>query len=398
MNTNNEQNILSGESTVAVIKCKGYSHIVLNRPDNLNTINPQLTSALSTSLIRCEEDEDTKFIILRGSGRAFCAGGDIKDIVSIIESGRTSEVFFDKSIHAFYETLFYMGCVMKTPIISFLNGITVGGGIGISQLTAFKIATENTTFSEDTLFAGFATHFMDSENITALEKKLSEQDNITLDNIDSIIQEFSVSMDHAALHYKLYGDILQVIERCFKYSSVREIIKALEKEGTKFAARCIKSINTCSPTSLQVIMDTINQGKNRSLAQCLNYEYQLWCNLPYAHDYREGVNALLEKRRPQWIPSTSDEIDSKYIQSNFFSRVKSVPSMELSRDFTTNPYKRFHLPTLEEVIDIQKKYGLKTRKEIVNWFLNDRKGKFGVKQKVTDILNRSKIGDTLAKI
>lgn len=46
------------------------------------------------------------------------------DIVSIIESGRTSEVFFDKSIHAFYETLFYMGCVMKTPIISFLNGIT----------------------------------------------------------------------------------------------------------------------------------------------------------------------------------------------------------------------------------------------------------------------------------
>lgn len=66
--------------------------------------------------------------------------------------------------------------------------------------------------------------------------------------------------------------------------------------------------------------------------------------------------------------------------------------MDLSQDFTTSPYKRFHLPTFEEVIDIQKKYGLKTRKEIIGWFLNDRKGKFGVKQKVTDILDRNKIG------
>ncbi|GAA5799727.1 hypothetical protein HPULCUR_005144 [Helicostylum pulchrum] len=60
---------------------------------------------------------------------------------------------------------------------------------------------------------GFATHFMVSENITALEKKLSEQEDITLDIIDSIIQEFSASTDHDASHYRLYGDILQVIER-----------------------------------------------------------------------------------------------------------------------------------------------------------------------------------------
>ncbi|KAI9270173.1 ClpP/crotonase-like domain-containing protein [Helicostylum pulchrum] len=436
MNTNNKQDILSEEPAVVVIKCKGYSHIVLNRPDNLNTINPQLTSALLTSLITCEEDEDTRFIILRGSGRAFSAGGDIKEIVSIVESGRTNDIHFDKSIRVFYETLFYMGCVMKTPVISFMNGITVGGGIGISQLTAFKIATENTTFclpealighfcdvgssftvprmegylgvylaltghsfkAEDALFAGFATHFMVSENITALEKKLSEQEDITLDIIDSIIQEFSASTDHDASHYRLYGDILQIIERCFKYSSVQEIMNALEKEGTEFTERCLKSIKLCSPTSLQVIIDTISQGKSKSMAQCLNYEYRLWCNLPYAHDYREGVHALLEKRRPQWIPSTLDEIDSNYIQSNFFIRVRSAPSMDLSQDFTTSPYKRFHLPTFEEVIDIQKKYGLKTRKEIIGWFLNDRKGKFGVKQKVTDILDRNKIGSTLAKI
>ncbi|KAG2231052.1 hypothetical protein INT48_007563, partial [Thamnidium elegans] len=378
----------------------------------------------------CDEDKDTRFIILRGSGRAFCAGGDIKG------SGSTNELYFDKNIRAFHETLFYMGCVMKTPVISFLNGITVGGGIGISQLTAFKIATENTTFclpeasighfcdagssfiiprmegylgvylaltghsfkAEDTLFAGFATHFMDSENITALEKKLSEQDSITLDIIDSIIQEFSVSMDHVASNYRFYGDTLQAIERCFKYNSVQDIIKALEREGTKFAEGCLKSINFCSPTSLQVIMNAINQGKSRSMAQCINYEYHLWCNLPFAHDYKEGVYALLEKRRPQWIPSTLDEIDSNYIQSNFFTRVRSAPFMDLSYDFTTSPYKRFHLPTFEEVVDIQKKYGLKTRKEIIDWFLNDRKGKFGVKQKVTDILDRNKIGSTWAKI
>ncbi|KAG2234958.1 hypothetical protein INT48_005112, partial [Thamnidium elegans] len=416
----------SKERAVITVKYPGYSHIVFNRPHQLNTISVQFSHDLFDNLKGCEKDEDTKFIILRGEGRAFCAGGDIKDLVRVVNGDVEYKTALDRGVFVFHEAIYYMGCVMRTPIISLMDGITFGGGIGFSQLSVFKIATENTKFAfpeaaighfcdasssftiprmeghlgtylgltghqfkaEDTIFAGLATHFMNSSNITALEKKLAELKSITLDTIYSTINEFSVGQDHVPSHYELFGEKLEIIESCFQFNSVELIVEALERNGTQFAKSCLKSIAGNSPSSLKVNMDTIRRGATKSMSECISYEYRAWRTLPLSHDYKEGVQSLLAKKKPQWAPSKLEEISDEYVKSILLAKVKVNPYMDLSFDYNTSPHKKYNLPTREDVLSVTARHNLLTHTDIIAHFIKDNQGRFGVKQKVNDILVR----------
>ncbi|GAA5814964.1 hypothetical protein MFLAVUS_008467 [Mucor flavus] len=392
----------SEEQAVITIKYPGYSHI------------------------GCENDDDTKFIILRGEGRAFCAGGDIKDLVRVVNGDVEYKAALDRGVFVFHEAIYYMGCVMKTPIISIMNGITFGGGIGFSQLSSFKIATENTKFAfpeaaighfcdasasftiprmeghlgvylgltghqfnaEDAIFAGLATHFMDSSNINALEKKLAGLKSVTLDTICSAINEFSVGQDHVLSHNELLGEKLEIIESCFRFNSVELIVEALKRNGTQFAKSCLKSIAGNSPSSLKVNMRTIRRGATKSMSECISYEYRAWHTLPVSHDYKEGVRSLLEKKNPQWAPSKLEDIDDEYVKSKLLAEVKVKPYMDLSFDYSTSPHKKYNLPTREDVLLVTARYNLLNHTDVIAWFIKNYQGRFGVEQKVNDILVR----------
>ncbi|KAL0581251.1 hypothetical protein ABG067_008467, partial [Albugo candida] len=131
----------------------------------------------------------------------------------------------------------------------------------------------------------------------------------------------------------------------------------------------------------------VRYAKNKTFAECLDYEYRAWRTLPFHHDYQEGVRAIIiEKRRPQWNPAKIEDV--KNIEIDFFSPVAVAPKYRSDLDFKQRKCEMFLLPTAQQVQEIKSKHGLKSNSDIIKWFVNDREQKFGVREKVTDILKR----------
>ncbi|CAO3656453.1 unnamed protein product [Mucor hiemalis] len=309
------------------------------------------------------------------------------------------------------------------PVICYMDGITAGGGLGFALHSTFKIATENTVVTlpegrighycdatnsyfmsrldgylgvylaltghslkaEDVVFAGLATHFVPSSELEALGEKLSRLRDFSVDAIDSAIQEIAVKAAHKPTNYTLFGEKLEIIERCFKYETVEEIIEALKNEKSKFAQSCLKSMSELCPLSLKITLHALRLATYSSMFQCIDRDSRGWSAVPQSYNYMEGVKALLEKRRPQWIPAKLEDIHHD-IESTHFPKESTVYSYDIKADHMTSPYQSFLPPTRCEVRRIELTKGLTSRTEIVNWFLKNRKFKFGTKEIVEGIL------------
>ncbi|GMY22866.1 3-hydroxyisobutyryl-CoA hydrolase 1-like [Fagus crenata] len=177
--------------------------LILNRPSQLNALSSQMISRLLELFVAYEEDSNVKLVIVKGKGRAFCAGGDIAAVFQDIKEGnwRSGENFFWKLL-----ILYYILATNRKPQVSILNGIVMGGGAGASMHGGFRVATENSVFAvpetalglfppshflsrlpgffgeyvgltgtrldgAEMLACGLATHFVPSEEIEALNKK-----------------------------------------------------------------------------------------------------------------------------------------------------------------------------------------------------------------------------------
>ncbi|XP_046963262.1 3-hydroxyisobutyryl-CoA hydrolase, mitochondrial [Vanessa cardui] len=314
--------------------------ITLNRPKALNSLN---TSMVSKILPQLREWENSKnLVIIKGAGdKAFCAGGDVKVAIDRVEG--------PKFFHTEYNVNYLIG-KLKIPYIAFINGITMGGGLGVSVHGRYRVATEKTMIAmpetkiglfpdvggsyflprlqvnlglylgltgdrlkgKDVVKAGIATHFVSSKRLYELEKLLLR---CTSDmEIHSLLNKFNEPPEEFSL-----APNIKHINYCFAASTVEEIIERLEKVQNEWSVKTLKTLNQMCPGSLKITMRALQRGAQLELPQCLKMEYRLACRATENHDFPEGVRALLvdKDNNPQWKPKTLAEVDDDYVESYF---------------------------------------------------------------------------------
>ena len=434
----------------------GVRTIELNRPKKLNSLNGSMARKIIPRLLEWEKSQLANVIMISGAGtRAFCAGGDV---AALAEQNRTPE---GQKASTDYFALEYqldhlIACYSK-PYIAIMDGITMGGGVGLSVHAPFRIATERTVFAmpETTIgffpdvggsfflprldgsigaylaltserlhgaqvfHAGIATHYLDSSVLTSLTTRLSElrfKDYAPLqerlDLINSTIAEFSSgipspqSYGEDAQYGNLTGVLRQALDRCFKFPTVDEILKALQMEAEaprggpirqyicQWAARTRTTLETRSPTSLKVTLKQLREGRAWDINETFIKEHYIASKFMSHHDFVEGVSARLIKplRTPQWEPATLSEVSDRGVDA-FFIRPKNSSPLQLLKRQDTPPYKdyphaRFALPRESDIRKAVGGYGNGGKRGVLEAVSQAWDRKEGVREKVEDVLKR----------
>jgi len=297
-----------------------------------------------------DTDDSVANFVLRGTGRAFCAGGDI---VEIFESGKSGTSLCKDFFREEYILNHLIG-TLCTPHIAIISGITMGGGVGLSVHGRFRVASDQTLFAmpetaigffpdvggsyflprlegslgmylgltgaklkgKQVAAAGVATHFVPSERIGDLENELSALTTKDPQKVQAVIDKLAVpaSWDGSDIHANI-----DVINRVFSLDSVEAIFEALQKEGTEFAEKTLKTLSKMSPTSLKITHRLLNVGKNLSFEECLELEYNISQQFMKGADFYEGVHELLisKTNSPSWEPPTLAEVKQEYLDLVF---------------------------------------------------------------------------------
>jgi len=337
----------------------GLATVTLNRPKALNALNLDMIRQLEPLLRGWEgAASGVAVVAVRGAGgKAFCAGGDIRAITAVPGGPEQREFFREE-----YRLDQLVGR-LNIPYIAIMNGITMGGGVGISVNGRFRIATEKTVFAMpetaiglvpdvgggwflprlpgqlgmflgltghrlkgwDCLKAGVATHAVKEENVETLLSDLvrltETKENITEADVEAVLSEHTPeeALDHT-FSLAEHGD---TIDRTFNGETVEEIISRLEREPqSALVKRALAALAAASPTSLAVAHRQIRTGGQlASLAEVLQMEHRLVLRCCQDKDFYEGVRATLVDRdnSPAWQPASLQQVTQDRLDWYFSS-------------------------------------------------------------------------------
>jgi enoyl-CoA hydratase len=346
------------DSDEILLGCEGgLATVTINRPQALNALTLANYRHLAPALHGWARDPAVHVVVVCGAGdRAFCAGGDVR---AVYEAGRgisgnpeLTSVFFREE----YELIRRIHRFPK-PYIAVIDGITMGGGAGISVNGAYRIATERTLFAmpetgiglfpdvgatcflnrcpgqigrylgltgtrlraADALYCRLATHFVPRENIQRLLVALSGS-KPERSAIDATLDRQATDPEPAAL-----AALRPAIDRCFAQNTVEGILAALETEAAPggaqsgWATETREGLLTKSPTSLKITLRQLEIGRDYDLDAALALEYRLTQHCMAGHDFYEGVRAMLidRDRNPQWRPASLAEVTDRMVDAYF---------------------------------------------------------------------------------
>lgn len=333
----------------------GLARITLNRPAALHALNQPMCAAMIEALIAWRDDESIKLILIDHAPgtRGFCAGGDIR---MIAESGATDS----KAAREFFFTEYRLNHLLfhyPKPIVALIDGVTMGGGVGISMPARFRIATENTTYAmpetgiglfpdvgggwylprmpgeigmwlaltgarlkaADCLIAGVATHFMPIEILEAARAQIAGAAQ-THDPARALESGLEALSEGAGRPKELTPENVERINRFFALESVEAIFAALESDGSDWAVAQLKILQSKSPQALKVTFRQMREGaKMASFADEMRSEYRLASRVAARHDFQEGVRALIvdKDNKPAWAPATLEGVSDALLDELF---------------------------------------------------------------------------------
>jgi 3-hydroxyisobutyryl-CoA hydrolase len=379
-------------------------------------------------------------VIIKGSGRAFCAGGDVAELAKWNKTGPEGQQRSSDYFGLEYK-LDHLIATYTKPYVAFMDGITMGGGVGLSIHAPFRIATENTLFAMpettigffpdvgasfflprmegalglylaltseqlkgvDAFYHGVATHFIHSSTLQQLESRLAElqfPDYMSLDDrfkiINATIEEFSTGLPADRPH--ISGELRQTIDKVFRAEQpkISDIIKSLEEvrdtgkpDLQEWARKTIETIETRSPISVSVTLQQMRIGRTWSIAQTFQHEHDIASQFMSHPDFVEGVTArLIERRkeRPNWQPNTLEKVQQRHV-AEFFLGAEDGSKLPLisEADYKEYPHAWIGLPKERE---IQNLAGSMKREDVVATLLEKYEGKQGVREKVAEVLER----------
>lgn len=365
----------------------GVRTIELNRPKKLNSLNASMARKIIPRLREWEKSDMASIVLMSGAGtKAFCAGGDVAALAQQNKKGPEGQKESTDYFALEYQ-LDHLLATYSKPYMAVMDGITMGGGVGLSVHAPFRIATERTVFAmpETTIgffpdvggsfflsrldgevgtylaltserllgvqafYAGIATHYLDSSVLSSLTTRLSElvfrdyaplPDRLNL--INATIAEFSSSMpspdSYGNSNGDLRGDLRAAVDRCFKYDTIEEIMDALKKETEPGRAEAIRdwarktseTMLARSPTSLKVTLRQLRAGRDWTIGQTFVNEHILASRFMSHPDFVEGVSARLIKplREPKWKPSSLADVKTEDVDT-FFHQKEGVEKLAL---------------------------------------------------------------------
>ncbi|MFA1671935.1 enoyl-CoA hydratase/isomerase family protein [Rhizobium mongolense] len=331
-----------------LVERRGSAGIIrLNRPRALNSLTMGMIRAISSVLDRYERDPSIATVLIVGEGeRAFCSGGDIR---ALYGSGRSdtsyAQVFWQEEFDLTYRIARY-----PKPYVAFMDGITMGGGVGISTHGKHRIVTERTRLAmpetgigyfpdvgaswflprmpgeagtwigltgleitgADAVYTGLADVQIESARLPELIDRLAELPLSTSSgSCDLLFRQFSLSA--------LPGPVerhRELIDRAFSFDTVEEILLELETEGSDFAAETVRILSSRSPKSLKVTLRLLREGaKSGSLLECLKRELVACGQVLKEPDFYEGVRAAVvdKDRNPKWTPNHIRDVTEEMI-------------------------------------------------------------------------------------
>ncbi|CAF3353161.1 unnamed protein product [Rotaria sp. Silwood1] len=339
--------------------------ILLNKPKTLNALSLPMIHQIYPKMKEWESDGKTQLVIIKSTtSKAFCAGGDIKALLAKTSEGETlRREFFREEYKLNYLTGSY-----KLPYVAIINGITMGGGCGLSVHGPFRIATETTTIAMpetaiglfpdvggshflprlpsnlgvflgltgyrlrgiDNYHAGIATHFVPTNKLEEIERKLVEIPNADYNTVNAFLNQHA-KMTDAQERFSLERE-LPLINDLFSIDTknVETILEKLKSNGSDFALKQLSILEKMSPTSLKLTFEQIKRGKNLNLKDCLIMEYRMVQNVMKGHDFFEGVRAVLvdKDNKPQWKPNSLKNVSDKEIEQ-YFEKPSSHEDLQL---------------------------------------------------------------------
>jgi len=324
----------------------GVGRLTLNRSKALHALNRAMCDAMIEALLAWRDDDAVKSILIDHAGeRGFCAGGDIR---MIAESGAgdasDAKAFFDREYKLNHLLFDY-----PKPVTALVDGIVMGGGVGISEPADVRIATERTTYAmpetgiglfpdvgggwflprlpgqtgvwlaltgarlkaADTVFLGIHTHYLPTDALEAFRAILAADPAHPIDVADGL--ETDAGEPPIEPH-------LPAIERLFAFDTVEQIFAALEADGSEWALAQLAILKTKSPQSLKVTLRQLRTGAGlTSFADNMAMEYRLGGRVVRTHDFQEGVRAVIvdKDNAPQWSPAELADVSDAELDALF---------------------------------------------------------------------------------
>ncbi|XP_035532291.1 3-hydroxyisobutyryl-CoA hydrolase, mitochondrial isoform X1 [Morone saxatilis] len=344
------------EAEVLLEKVGRAGVITINRPKVLNALNLPMIRQIYPQLKKWENDKETEIVIIKGAGgKAFCAGGDIR---AVTEAGKAGDPLAEDFFREEYILNNAIGACKK-PYIALIDGITMGGGVGLSVHGRFRVASEKTLFAmpetaiglfpdvgggyflprlrgklglflaltgfrlkgRDVQRAGVATHFVESKKIPDLEKELVDLKSPSAEDVSRVLESYQNQSSLDSEKPFVLDKHMSDIDRLFSGSSVEGIVQNLKADGSEFANKQAETLARMSPTSLKITFKQLQAGAALSLPDVLVMEYRLSQACMRGCDFYEGVRAVLvdKDQSPKWNPSTLEEVSEQTMEQCFSS-------------------------------------------------------------------------------
>jgi enoyl-CoA hydratase len=343
---------VAGPEPDLIARREGAAGVIrLNRPKAINAVTLEMFRDVDKALDAFEADPDVAVILLEGAGeRGLCAGGDIR---ALYES---SKVRGDLGKILWREEYILNARIAKfaKPYVAFMDGIVMGGGVGLSAHGRHRVVTERTKLAmpevglgffpdvggtwllsrapgeigtyfgltgqtmngPDAIYARFADAVVPSGKLPALHEALTKvRTGATSSEVKAIIDGFATgetSGPVAAMQSK--------IDTWFAHDRMEDIITALQRDGSELAQSTLKTLNEKSPRGMVVTLELLRLARaSSSLEQCLVREYRAALEVFASDDFREGVRAAVidKDRNPKWSPSRIEDVTPEMVAPYF---------------------------------------------------------------------------------
>ncbi len=316
------------ESHVIAEKRGALGLLTLNRPQALNALTHGMITALASALGDWVTDNTIRCVAIRGEGRAFCAGGDVRAVRQAVLDGTDEGAAL---LRDEYRLNALIGSYPK-PYVALLHGITMGGGAGVSVHGKYRLADPDLVFAMPETAIGFipdvgASHFLSRlpDNfglylaLTGVRIGAGDAGGllthvVARENFDAVIEGLARGEAPGSLIVPLARKAVpgalaphrRRIQTLFSAASVEAILERLDRDGSDFARDTAQTIRGMSPTSLKLTFALLREAATMDLKQCLALEYRLAQRVILSHDFCEGVRAALvdKDRAPQWKPAS----------------------------------------------------------------------------------------------
>jgi enoyl-CoA hydratase/carnithine racemase len=327
--------------------------VTLSRPAALNAVTHRMVRALRTQLDAWADDPAITRVVVRAAGeRAFSAGGDIRALYDLGQAGRHAEAL------QFWRDEYPLNALIKSyrkPYVALIDGIAMGGGVGVSVHGSHRVAGDRFSFAMPEVGIGFfpdvgATWFLPrmpgqlgaycaltGERFNAADgcaaglathRIPSSRFEATLDglagtvSVDAVLAAFAEPAGE--------GPVLArraAIDRLFAADQVEDILAALDREAAsgsadaEWAAKTAATMRTKSPLSLKLALAQVRRGKHFDFETCMRAEFRIVSRVIHGHDFYEGVRAVIinKDNKPRWQPATLDSVTTAEVERHFAS-------------------------------------------------------------------------------